>query len=146
MLFIFYTPELIRNLWQLKTAVFLHYCLICSVPFFVVYMMLYCVEWLLYGYLYFLMGCGTCSFGLRHGLCQHLWGCFGVTVAQFDVELWCGVLFYLLNQFKIDIIRVTGEGRILKILIFYNWFNFNSILFNLFLIPNACTTTISQYM
>ncbi len=32
MLFIFSTPELIRNLWQLKTAVFLHWCLICAVP------------------------------------------------------------------------------------------------------------------
>ncbi len=32
MLFIFLTPELIRNLWQLKTAVFLHCCLICAVP------------------------------------------------------------------------------------------------------------------
>jgi hypothetical protein len=31
-LFIFSTPELIRNLWQLKTAVFLHWCLICAVP------------------------------------------------------------------------------------------------------------------
>ncbi len=28
MLFIFSTPELIRNLWQLKTAIFLHWCLI----------------------------------------------------------------------------------------------------------------------
>ncbi len=26
------TPELIRNLWQLKTAFFLHWCLICAVP------------------------------------------------------------------------------------------------------------------
>jgi hypothetical protein len=25
------TPELIRNLWQLKTAVFLHWCLKCAV-------------------------------------------------------------------------------------------------------------------
>jgi hypothetical protein len=33
MLFIFSTPELIRNLWQLKTAVFLHWCLIRGVPF-----------------------------------------------------------------------------------------------------------------
>jgi len=32
MWFIFQTPELIRNLWQLKTAVFLHWCLICAVP------------------------------------------------------------------------------------------------------------------
>ena len=32
MLFIFSTPELIRNLWQLKTAVFLHWCLIRVVP------------------------------------------------------------------------------------------------------------------
>ncbi len=31
MLFIFSTPGLIRNLWQLKT-VFLHWCLICAVP------------------------------------------------------------------------------------------------------------------
>ena len=30
MLFTFSTPELIRNLWQLKTAVFLHWCLICA--------------------------------------------------------------------------------------------------------------------
>jgi hypothetical protein len=29
----FLTPELIRNLWQLKTAVFLHWCLIRAVPF-----------------------------------------------------------------------------------------------------------------
>jgi hypothetical protein len=28
----FFTPELIRNLWQLKTAVFLHWCLIRVVP------------------------------------------------------------------------------------------------------------------
>jgi hypothetical protein len=28
----FSTPELIRNLWQLKTAVFLHWCLIWAVP------------------------------------------------------------------------------------------------------------------
>ena len=32
MLFIFSTPELIRKLWQLKKAVFLHWCLICAVP------------------------------------------------------------------------------------------------------------------
>ncbi len=32
MLFIFSMPELFRNLWQLKTAVFLHWCLICAVP------------------------------------------------------------------------------------------------------------------
>ncbi len=32
MLFIFSTTELIRNLWQLKTAVFLHWCLIRAVP------------------------------------------------------------------------------------------------------------------
>ncbi len=32
MLFIFSTPELIRHLWQLRTIVFLHQCLICSVP------------------------------------------------------------------------------------------------------------------
>jgi hypothetical protein len=35
MLFIFSTPDLIRNLWQLKTAVFLHWCLICAVPFMI---------------------------------------------------------------------------------------------------------------
>jgi hypothetical protein len=34
MLFIFSTPELIRNLWQLKTAVFLHWCLIWAVPLY----------------------------------------------------------------------------------------------------------------
>ncbi len=28
----FSTPELIRNPWQLKTAVFLHWCLLCAVP------------------------------------------------------------------------------------------------------------------
>ena len=33
MLFIFTPPELIRNPWQLKTAVFLHWCLIRAVPF-----------------------------------------------------------------------------------------------------------------
>jgi hypothetical protein len=33
MLFIFSTPELIIDMWQLKTAVFLHWCLICAVPF-----------------------------------------------------------------------------------------------------------------
>jgi len=33
MLFIFSTPVLIRHLWQLKTVVFLHWCLICTVPF-----------------------------------------------------------------------------------------------------------------
>ncbi len=32
MLFIFSTLELIRNLWQLKTAVFLNWCLICVLP------------------------------------------------------------------------------------------------------------------
>jgi len=32
MLFSFSTPDLIRHLWQLKTAVFLHWCLICVVP------------------------------------------------------------------------------------------------------------------
>ncbi len=32
-MFIFSTPELIRNLWQLKTSVFLHWCLIHAVPF-----------------------------------------------------------------------------------------------------------------
>ncbi len=30
--FIFSTPVLIRHLWQLKTAVFLRRCLICTVP------------------------------------------------------------------------------------------------------------------
>ncbi len=30
MLFIFSTPVLIRHLWQLKTIVFLHLCLICA--------------------------------------------------------------------------------------------------------------------
>ncbi len=29
---LFSTPELIRNLWQLKTAVFLHWCQTCAVP------------------------------------------------------------------------------------------------------------------
>ncbi len=28
----FLAPELIRNLWQHKTAVFLHWCLLCVVP------------------------------------------------------------------------------------------------------------------
>ncbi len=32
MLFIFSTLELIRNMWQLKTAVFLHWCLLHAVP------------------------------------------------------------------------------------------------------------------
>jgi hypothetical protein len=32
MLFIFSTPVLIRHLQQLKTVVFLHWCLICAVP------------------------------------------------------------------------------------------------------------------
>jgi hypothetical protein len=31
MLFIFSTPVLIEHLWQLKTVVFLHWCLICAV-------------------------------------------------------------------------------------------------------------------
>ncbi len=31
MLFIFSTPGLIRHLWQIKTVVFLHWCLICAV-------------------------------------------------------------------------------------------------------------------
>ncbi len=31
MLFMFSTLELIRHLWQLKTVVFLHWCLICAV-------------------------------------------------------------------------------------------------------------------
>jgi hypothetical protein len=29
---LFSTPELIRSLWQLKTAVFLHWCLLRAVP------------------------------------------------------------------------------------------------------------------
>ena len=33
MLFNVSKPELIRNLWQLKTAVSLHWCLICALPF-----------------------------------------------------------------------------------------------------------------
>jgi hypothetical protein len=33
MQFIFSTPVLIRQLWQLKTVVFLHWCLICAVLF-----------------------------------------------------------------------------------------------------------------
>jgi hypothetical protein len=33
MLLIFSTPELIRNMWQLKTAVFLHWCLLPAAPF-----------------------------------------------------------------------------------------------------------------
>jgi hypothetical protein len=32
MQFIFSTPVLIRHLWQLKIVVFLHRCLICTVP------------------------------------------------------------------------------------------------------------------
>jgi hypothetical protein len=28
----FFTPDLNRNLWQLKTAVFLHWYLLCAVP------------------------------------------------------------------------------------------------------------------
>jgi len=32
MLFIFSTPVLIRHLWQLKTVVSLHWCLILGVP------------------------------------------------------------------------------------------------------------------
>ncbi len=31
-MFIFSTPVLIRHMWQLKTVVFLHWCLICAVP------------------------------------------------------------------------------------------------------------------
>jgi hypothetical protein len=31
MWFLFSTPVLIRHLWQLKTVVFLHWCLICAV-------------------------------------------------------------------------------------------------------------------
>jgi len=33
MWFIFSTAALIIYLWQLKTVVFLHWCLICAVPF-----------------------------------------------------------------------------------------------------------------
>jgi hypothetical protein len=33
MLFIFSTPELNRYLLQLKKAIFLHWCLICAIPF-----------------------------------------------------------------------------------------------------------------
>ena len=33
MWFIFSTKVLIRHLWQLKTAVFLHWCLICALSF-----------------------------------------------------------------------------------------------------------------
>ncbi len=36
MLFIFSTPEFIRHLWQLKTVVFLHWCLMCAVHMFIV--------------------------------------------------------------------------------------------------------------
>ncbi len=38
MLFIFSTPVLIRHLWQHKTVVFLHWCLICV-------FILICNEW-----------------------------------------------------------------------------------------------------
>ncbi len=31
MLFIFSTPVLIKHMWQLKTVVFLHWCLLCTV-------------------------------------------------------------------------------------------------------------------
>jgi hypothetical protein len=34
---LFSTPELIRNLWQLKTAVFLHWCLLCVVSLEIIY-------------------------------------------------------------------------------------------------------------
>jgi hypothetical protein len=39
MLFIFSTPEFIRNLWQLKTAVFLHWLLVVGLvgPFYETY-------------------------------------------------------------------------------------------------------------
>jgi hypothetical protein len=30
--YFFSTPVLIRHLWQLKTVVFLHWCLMCAVP------------------------------------------------------------------------------------------------------------------
>jgi len=32
MKFIFSTPVFIKHLWQLKTAIFLHWCLTCGVP------------------------------------------------------------------------------------------------------------------
>jgi hypothetical protein len=32
MMFIFSTPVLIRHLWQLKTVVFLHWCILRAVP------------------------------------------------------------------------------------------------------------------
>jgi hypothetical protein len=32
-LYVFSTPELTRHLWQLKTAVFLHWCLIRAISF-----------------------------------------------------------------------------------------------------------------
>ncbi len=37
MLFIFSTPVLIRHLWQLKTVVFLHRCLICADLFIAIF-------------------------------------------------------------------------------------------------------------
>ena len=36
-IFIFSTPGLIRHQWQLKTVVFLHWCLIRTVPFNLLY-------------------------------------------------------------------------------------------------------------
>jgi hypothetical protein len=38
----FSTPELIRNLWQLKTAVFLHWCIIHVIPFICYKALLHC--------------------------------------------------------------------------------------------------------
>ncbi len=35
MLFIFSMPELIRHLWQLKTVVFLHWCIICTLVLYI---------------------------------------------------------------------------------------------------------------
>jgi hypothetical protein len=37
----FLTPVLIRLLWQLKTVVFLHWCLICGVPFYYLFMIIF---------------------------------------------------------------------------------------------------------
>ncbi len=46
MLFVFSTPVLIRHLWQLKTVVFLHWCLICVVLLYN-HRNLYCVSFML---------------------------------------------------------------------------------------------------
>ncbi len=50
MLFIFSTPVLIRHLWQLKTVVFLHWCLIHSL---ISIFMLLCHLWIKDSYSYF---------------------------------------------------------------------------------------------